>query len=251
MREAAEAESDAARSGGESDGSFSRSVARQLHRLMAYKDEYEVARLLLDGGAQVREVFGDGAKATWNLHPPALRSMGLKRKIKFRPWTAPAMKGLRSMKRLRGTPLDPFGRAEVRRTERALIDEYVALVRSLLPTLATDHARGGVDRRARRSDPGLRVGEDAQRRAVPRGGGGSHSRSLTAARRCGRAAVRASTHGRTSSTRLVGLSTTSRKRVNPAASITARRRAGPAWAPRQAPTGCARDAGVQMSVDAE
>ena len=108
---------------------------------MAYKDEYEVARLLLDGGAQVSEVFGDGAKATWNLHPPALRSMGLKRKIKFRPWTAPAMKGLRSMKRLRGTPLDPFGRAEMRKTERALIDEYVALVRSLLPTLATDHAR--------------------------------------------------------------------------------------------------------------
>ena len=125
-----------------SDGSWSaRTVARQLHRLMAYKDEYEVARLLLDGGAQVREVFGDGAKATWNLHPPALRSMGLKRKMKFGPWTAPAMKGLRSMKRLRGTALDPFGRAEVRRTERALIDEYTALVRSLLPTLAADHAR--------------------------------------------------------------------------------------------------------------
>ena len=51
------------------------------------------------------------------------------------------MKGLRSMKRLRGTSLDPFGRAEVRRTERALIDEYVTLVRSLLPTLAVDHAR--------------------------------------------------------------------------------------------------------------
>ena len=108
---------------------------------MAYKDEYEVARLLLDGRSQVREVFGDDAKATWNLHPPALRSMGLKRKMKFRPWTAPAMKSLRSMKRLRGTPLDPFGRAEVRRTERALIDEYVVLVRSLLPTLAADHAR--------------------------------------------------------------------------------------------------------------
>ena len=130
----------AAGSGG-GDGSFSRTVARQLHRLMAYKDEYEVARLLLDGRSQVREVFGDGAKATWNLHPPALRSMGLKRKIKFGPWTAPAMKGLRSMKRLRGTALDPFGRAEMRRTERALIDEYIALVRSLLPTLAADHAR--------------------------------------------------------------------------------------------------------------
>jgi indolepyruvate ferredoxin oxidoreductase len=136
VREAAEAEKTAA-----GDGSFSRSVARQLHRLMAYKDEYEVARLLLDGGAQVREVFGDGAKATWNLHPPALRSIGLKRKIKFGPWTTPAMKGLRSMKRLRGTALDPFGRAEVRRTERTLVEEYTALVRSLLPTLAADSAK--------------------------------------------------------------------------------------------------------------
>ena len=136
VREAADAET-AARG----DGSFARTVARQLHRLMAYKDEYEVARLLLDGRSHVRDVFGDGAKVTWNLHPPALRSMGLKRKMKFRPWTAPAMKGLRSMKRLRGTALDPFGRAEVRRTERALIDEYTTLVRSLLPTLATDHAR--------------------------------------------------------------------------------------------------------------
>ena len=148
VREAAEAEAETAartgRDGGNAsgiDGSFARTVARQLHRLMAYKDEYEVARLLLDGRSQVREVFGDDAKATWNLHPPALRSMGLKHKLKFGPWTAPAMKGLRSMKRLRGTPLDPFGRAEVRRTERALIDEYVALVRSLLPTLASDHAR--------------------------------------------------------------------------------------------------------------
>jgi indolepyruvate ferredoxin oxidoreductase len=146
VREAADAElasagGASAASGSECDGSFARTVARQLHRLMAYKDEYEVARLLLGGRSQVREVFGDGAKATWNLHPPALRSMGLKRKLKFRPWTAPAMKGLRSMKRLRGTPLDPFGRAEVRRTERALIDEYVELVRSLLPTLAADHAR--------------------------------------------------------------------------------------------------------------
>jgi indolepyruvate ferredoxin oxidoreductase len=139
VREAVDAETVVGGAG--SGGSFAHTVARQLHRLMAYKDEYEVARLLLDGRSQVREVFGDGATATWNLHPPALRSMGLKRKIKFRPWTAPMMKGLRSMKRLRGTPLDPFGRAEVRRTERALIDEYIALVRSLLPTLATDHAR--------------------------------------------------------------------------------------------------------------
>ncbi|MGH9133153.1 MAG: indolepyruvate ferredoxin oxidoreductase family protein, partial [Ilumatobacteraceae bacterium] len=136
VREAADAEASA---GGA--GSFARTVARQLHRLMAYKDEYEVARLLLDGRSQVGEVFGDAAKATWNLHPPALRWMGLDRKIKFRPWTAPVMRSLRSMKCLRGTPFDPFGRAAMRRTERALIDEYTELVHSLLPTLATEYAR--------------------------------------------------------------------------------------------------------------
>jgi indolepyruvate ferredoxin oxidoreductase len=48
---------------------------------MAHKDEYEVARLLLDGGDQVARTFGDVEKVTWNLHPPMLRAMGMKRKL--------------------------------------------------------------------------------------------------------------------------------------------------------------------------
>ncbi|MFN8559003.1 MAG: indolepyruvate ferredoxin oxidoreductase family protein [Dehalococcoidia bacterium] len=105
-------------------------VARSLHKLMAYKDEYEVARLHLDEATRVAIAAGFGAdvKVTWNLHPPLLRAFGLKRKLKLGPWFTPGMRALRSMKVLRGTPLDPFGYAEVRRIERALIPEYRRLI---------------------------------------------------------------------------------------------------------------------------
>jgi indolepyruvate ferredoxin oxidoreductase len=136
------------RAGG--DGSFTRTVAHQLHRLMAYKDEYEVARLLLAGGDQVERTFGEVDKVSWNLHPPMLRAMGLQRKLKLGPWARPALVSLRAMKRLRGTRLDPFGRAEVRRVERQLVRDYVDLIDELLPTLSTDashatHVAGLVD----------------------------------------------------------------------------------------------------------
>ena len=84
VRRCAAAEHDAG-----TDGTFTRTVAHQLHRLMAYKDEYEVARLLLDGGDQVARTFGDVEKVTWNLHPPMLRAMGMKRKLKLGPWARP------------------------------------------------------------------------------------------------------------------------------------------------------------------
>ena len=124
-----------------SDGAFTRTVAHQLHRLMAYKDEYEVARLLLDGGAQVERTFGEVDKVRWNLHPPMLRALGLERKLRLGPWARPLLRALRSMKRLRGTRLDPFGRAEVRRTERQLVADYEALIDRLVPLLGTDDAR--------------------------------------------------------------------------------------------------------------
>ena len=94
------------------DGMFAMTVARQLHHVMAYKDEYEVARLLLAGRARVAAQFGDDAKLTWNLYPPMLRSMGLGRKLRFGRWSVPALATLRGMKGLRGTPLDPFGHAK-------------------------------------------------------------------------------------------------------------------------------------------
>ena len=120
------------------DGAFTRTAAFQLHRLMAYKDEYEVARLLLDGRARLERSVGPVERVTWNLHPPALRAMGLQRKLHLGPRSRPLLVALRGMKRLRGTWADPFGRAEVRRTERQLIMAYVALLDRLLPQLAAD-----------------------------------------------------------------------------------------------------------------
>jgi indolepyruvate ferredoxin oxidoreductase len=96
-------------------------VSLHLYRLMAYKDEYEVARLLTQPGYE---------GVSYNLHPPFLRALGLKRKIRLGPWFRPALRMLASMKFLRGTPLDLFGYAAHRREERALIGWYKDLVRA-------------------------------------------------------------------------------------------------------------------------
>jgi indolepyruvate ferredoxin oxidoreductase len=126
--------------GSEIVAEFSRTVAHQLHRVMAYKDEYEVARLLLDGRERVDAAFGGVDKMTWNLHPPALRAMGMKNKLKLGSWSAPMLVGLRAMKGLRGSALDIPGYAKVRRSERALIGEYIALVENQQKRLTTDPA---------------------------------------------------------------------------------------------------------------
>jgi indolepyruvate ferredoxin oxidoreductase len=105
-------------------------VARNLHKLMAYKDEYEVARLLLlpESRGQVQAIGGRRAKVEWLLHPPLLRSLGMKNKLHLGRWATPAMWTLRAMRRLRGTPLDVFGWAEVRRVEREMVPEYIDAV---------------------------------------------------------------------------------------------------------------------------
>jgi indolepyruvate ferredoxin oxidoreductase len=73
------------------------------------------------------------------LHPPLLRALGLKRKLKLGSWFVPAFRLLYRMRRLRGTRLDPFGRARVRRVERELIEEYEQLVAEALTLLAPDN----------------------------------------------------------------------------------------------------------------
>jgi indolepyruvate ferredoxin oxidoreductase len=143
-------------------------VARYLYKLMAYKDEYEVARLALEPslGAGLEAEFGPGARASWRLHPPVLRALGLKRKIALGPWFAPAFRLLRAMRRLRGTPMDPFGRTRVRIAERELIEEYLGLVDHLIghlsPATATlavrlaelpDSVRGYEDVKMRTVEP--------------------------------------------------------------------------------------------------
>jgi indolepyruvate ferredoxin oxidoreductase len=118
--------------------------ARGLSKLMSYKDEYEVARLHLDAVEQAKlsAEFGEDAKVYFMLHPPTLRALGMDRKLKLGPWFTPAFRSLRRMRRLRGTALDPFGKAEVRRVERALVGEYRDLVDRSLQHLAPEtHAK--------------------------------------------------------------------------------------------------------------
>ncbi len=113
------------------------SVARQLHRLLAYKDEYEVARLHLlpqERGRREREL-GEGARWRLHLHPPTLRAIGLSRKIRLGRSAPPLLHALRAGRRLRGTPLDPFGRTHVRKLERALPQEYLAQLDQALELL--------------------------------------------------------------------------------------------------------------------
>jgi indolepyruvate ferredoxin oxidoreductase len=114
--------------------------ARYLHKLMAYKDEYEVARLHRDPVelAARADELGPDARARVMLHPPTLGSLGLRRKIHLGPAARPAFWALQAGRRLRGTPFDPFGRTEMRRTERALVDEYRRTVAAALTHLRPD-----------------------------------------------------------------------------------------------------------------
>lgn len=113
-------------------------VATHLFKLMAYKDEYEVARLILDEAfdASIRHEFGPDATYRVKLHPPLLRAMGLKRKISFTAKSRPVFRLLYALRRLRGTRLDVFGYHSVRRMERDLIRQYRETVEELLPRLS-------------------------------------------------------------------------------------------------------------------
>jgi indolepyruvate ferredoxin oxidoreductase len=107
-------------------------VARNFAKLMAYKDEYEVARLQSDPAFKklVAETFEDGAKLRYNLAPPLFSKRdpqtGHLLKREFGSWLGGAFGLLARMKGLRGTAFDPFGRTAERKMERALIDEYEA-----------------------------------------------------------------------------------------------------------------------------
>jgi len=129
-----------------SDDALSRSVAVHLHQLMAYKDEYEVARLLLlpSSRAAAEAVGGPGARVHWHLHPPVLRALGLQRKLRLGRWATPMFRALRAGRRLRGTPFDLFGMAKLRRIERSLVTEYVAVVDQLVAGYSTARAADAV-----------------------------------------------------------------------------------------------------------
>jgi indolepyruvate ferredoxin oxidoreductase len=116
---------------------FSEAVARGLYKFTAYKDEYEVARLLTDPQflSHVQSELPGGENLTYKLHPPMLRAMGRKKKIGLRPRSHIALRALAKGKRLRGTMFDPFGYAHVRRVERGLLAEYIDIVTRLAADL--------------------------------------------------------------------------------------------------------------------
>lgn len=109
-------------------------AARALYKVMAYKDEYEVARLLShpDTKAEISDQFKQGAKISLNLAPPLLSSVdpqtGEPRKTQFGPWILPLLAMLKHGKALRGSAFDPFGHSDERRMERHLIQVTEALL---------------------------------------------------------------------------------------------------------------------------
>jgi indolepyruvate ferredoxin oxidoreductase len=110
-------------------------VARYYAKLLAYKDEYEVARLHADPAfrKRIEDMFEGDYRVAYHLAPPLLTRK--EEKIRFGSWMSGVFRVLQHLKFLRGTALDPFGHTEERRTERALIREYEETVRRLLARL--------------------------------------------------------------------------------------------------------------------
>jgi indolepyruvate ferredoxin oxidoreductase len=124
---------------------FATAVATNLFKLMAYKDEYEVARLYADGwfrGRIAGEFAGD-YKLRFHMAPPVFNAEvdadGRPKKREFGPWMMSALSVLRRFKSLRGTALDPFGASADRKLERRLIADYRVRLSALLGRLAEEN----------------------------------------------------------------------------------------------------------------
>ena len=125
-------------------GALTEAVTAAFFHVLAYKDEYEVARLHLlpEFDRALAEAVPGGHGVRYRLHPPLLRALGMRKKIAFpAPVIRPAFRVLRAMRHVRGTPADVFGHTAVRRTERRLAAGYEAEVRAVLAGLsAANHA---------------------------------------------------------------------------------------------------------------
>jgi indolepyruvate ferredoxin oxidoreductase len=129
---------------------LSEAVARNLFKLMAYKDEYEVARLHSDPAFQqrLRDQFEGDFQLKFHLAPPLLAKTNDKGELikqTYGPWMLGVFGWLTRFKGLRGTALDIFGKTEERRTERALIQEYRASIEEVLRSLNADNHALAVD----------------------------------------------------------------------------------------------------------
>ena len=117
------------------DARLKEAVAKGYHKLLAYKDEYEVARLHLESRAKAEEVFEGDFDMKFHLAPPLVSKMGANGRPEKKIYGAGMLRGFRllaKMKRLRGTPFDPFGRTAERKMERALIKQYEADMKAVL-----------------------------------------------------------------------------------------------------------------------
>jgi indolepyruvate ferredoxin oxidoreductase len=131
-------------------GPLARAAARAYAKLLAYKDEYEVARLLTRPALQqeMAQVFAAGGRVSFNLAPPFLAGRGINgrpRKREFGPWLRPALQVLARGRRLRGTVFDLFGYTAERRAERVLIAQYEQLVARVLAALTAANHHAGVE----------------------------------------------------------------------------------------------------------
>ena len=128
------------------DDDLAEAVAKSYFKLLSYKDEYEVARLHTQTGflESVRKDFGGKVKVRFHMAPPVFNpqkdARGRPRKKEFGAWIVPVFHLLAGMRRFRGTWLDVFGMTAERRTERALITEFEALVENSLQNLNAENA---------------------------------------------------------------------------------------------------------------
>ncbi|MDZ7713726.1 MAG: indolepyruvate ferredoxin oxidoreductase family protein [Rhodovibrio sp.] len=130
---------------------FAWAVARSAFKLMAIKDEYEVARLYTDGqfDAQLKRQFAKAPKVKVHLAPPILAktdpATGEPKKTQFGPWVFPLFRALKRFKRVRGTAFDPFAYLAERKHERRLRDDYEALVGELCRELTAERLTAAVE----------------------------------------------------------------------------------------------------------
>ncbi|MCK4711901.1 MAG: 2-oxoacid:acceptor oxidoreductase family protein, partial [Marinosulfonomonas sp.] len=123
------------------DPRLKEAVAKGYHKLLAYKDEYEVARLMLDVAAKARDEFDGDFKMRFHLSPPILGGKGANgrpKKREFGGWVMPLYRVLARLKGLRGTAFDPFGRIGERKMERALIAQYEGDMAKVLAGVTSD-----------------------------------------------------------------------------------------------------------------
>ena len=131
--------------------SLTDAVARNYFKLLAIKDEYEVARLYTDGefDRQVAAAFDGSYSLRYHFAPPlwvhADKVTGVPRKRSYGPWIRPLLRALAAMRGLRGSLIDPFGHTQERRAERKLIADYEQVIDEMERSLRADNHAAAIE----------------------------------------------------------------------------------------------------------